>query len=228
MFSVTLSDVIQSRTTPLMKRPFEWQQLAPIYQDTRRAYHDIRHIQTLMREIICLNIPEDMKQWLEAIAWTHDAYYDPLLGSPGNEDLSARLLNTSLGSVFTQEGLDLAFSTIALTAEHNTSHNNIDPLAALFLDIDISHLGASYPVFIRNSQLISEEYRHCGVADPVLIEGYHRFFNGMLIRPRLYYTQMYEHLEMVARENLTKGLEESVALVSSPQLVIFEHPSAAE
>jgi predicted metal-dependent HD superfamily phosphohydrolase len=228
MFAFTLSDVIHSRSIPLMKRPFEWQQLSPIYQDPRRAYHDIRHIQTLMREVLCLNIPEDMKLWLEAIAWTHDAYYDPLLGSPGNEDFSARLLNTSLGASFTQDGLDLAFATIALTAEHNITHPTIDPLSALFLDIDISHLGAAYPVFVRNCQLISEEYRHCGVADNVLIEGYHKFFEGMLSRSRLYYTQMYEHLEGVARENLTKGLTESAVLVAPPQLVIFEHPSDAE
>lgn len=228
MFSVTLSDVIQSRSTPLMKRPFEWQQVAPMYQDPRRAYHDIRHIQTLMREILCLNIPEDMKLWLEAIAWLHDSYYDPLLGSPGNEEFSARLLNTSMGSVFTQDGLDLAFSTIALTAQHNTSHQNIDPLAALFLDIDISHLGAAYPVFVRNSQLISEEYRHCGVADNVLIDGYHRFFSEMLTRPSLYYTQMYEHLEENARTNLNKGLEENSVLVAQPQLVIFEYPTAED
>lgn len=228
MFAFTLSDVIHSRSTLLMKRPFEWQQIAPIYQDPRRSYHDVRHIHTLMREIVCLDIPEDMKQWLEAVAWTHDAYYDPLLGSPKNEELSARLLDTSLGAVFTQEGLDLAYATIALTAEHSVTHPTIDPLSALFMDIDISHLGAAYPVFVRNSQLISEEYRHCGVADGVLIEGYHKFFDGMLSRSRLYYTQMYEHLEGRARENLNKGLLENANLVAPPQLVIFEYPSDAD
>lgn len=228
MFAFTLSDVVQSHSAPLMKRPFEWHLLSPLYQDPRRAYHDVRHIQTLQREILCLQIPEDLKMWLEAVAWTHDAYNDPLLGSPGNEDFSARLLNTSLGAVFTQEGLELAQVTIELTAHHSTTHQQIDPLSALFMDIDISHLGASYPVFIRNSQLISEEYRHCGVADTVLIEGYHRFFQSMLARPQLYYTQMYEHLEQPARDNLLQGCEETGVLVSPPQLVILEYPSAEE
>lgn len=225
MFLFTLTDVRTAETQPLMKRPFEWHVLSPLYQDPRRAYHDVRHIHTLLRDILCLDVSEDQRRWLEAIAWLHDAYNDPLLGSPGNEQMSASLLDTSVGECFTDHGKELARATIALTAQHAITHENIAPLSALFLDIDISHLGASYTVFIRNSQLISKSTAIAGWPTMCWWRGYHRFFQSMLARQRLYYTEPYSHVEGAARANLQKGLEESAVLVAAPQMSILEYPT---
>lgn len=223
-----LNDVKRFADKALMKQPLDWHLVAPLYQDIRRGYHDIRHIHTLINQIHSHDLSADAKRWLEAVAWLHDMYYNPLSGSPLNEALSASALDTSLGLAFTDFGKGLARETILLTAEHLTTHRTINPLQALFLDIDIMHLGADYTTFVRNSQLMSLEYRNWGVADSVLIEGYHDFFSKMLARQQLYYTQMYAPFEQQARQNLTQALQESAALVASPQMCILQFPSVLE
>lgn len=223
MLSFTIDDV-KSNKEKLMSGDFPWHKLAPIYEN-RKGYHDIRHIQALIREINSLGLSEDHTNWLKAVAWLHDAYYDPILGSPENEKFSAELLKLSeFADCFSNYGWKLAYDTILLTAKHNETHTIMEPIQGFFLDVDIAHLGMSYELFIRNSQLISVEYRYVGISDEVLIEGYHKFYQTMLDRQYLYYTENYQTLEKSARNNLKRALNETTLIVSQPQSFINKLP----
>lgn len=63
-----LNDVKRFADKALMKQPLDWHLVAPLYQDVRRGYHDIRHIHTLINQIHSHDLNADSKRWLEAVA----------------------------------------------------------------------------------------------------------------------------------------------------------------
>jgi predicted metal-dependent HD superfamily phosphohydrolase len=186
----------------LMVKPLDWTTLAPLYGQPQRVYHDLDHIHAILRHIDALNVGEDEKCWLEAVAWLHDAYQDPRAHGQANERRSAALLVGPHGKSFTDRGRALAQSAILATAYPMVDQVGLDPLVGLFLDLDLSNLSESPAEFRRQSMRIAQELLLLELSEAQVMTAQVGFATHMLARAHVYYSSQFAHLESAARANL--------------------------
>lgn len=198
----------------LMVHPIEWHLLAPLYEQRHRIYHDLQHIHSILRRIEQFDgLTPDQACWLEAVAWLHDAYYDPLAQQGVNERRSADLLLGPLGKCFTPSGLALARKTIQATAHHLQDQDSIPALMGLFLDMDLANLSDSLDEFSEQSIRVSQELLEAGVPEGLVVESQKRFAEHMLERKKIYYSSVFQGRERDARQNLLSLYETPAAFL---------------
>ena len=132
--------------------------------------------------------------------WFHDAVYDPRRS--GNEQASASLGRRYLkaaGSPPTQ--VDRIASMILDTRHHGPAAS---PAGALVADADLAILAAPEDEFDAYERAIREEYSH--LSDAEFDRGRKQFVETFLLRPRIYQTTSFSHLESMARENLQRSV----------------------
>jgi predicted metal-dependent HD superfamily phosphohydrolase len=136
---------------------------------------------------------------LRFAAWFHDAVYDTR--GDTNEEESAALAVQALGELMMPPPkLDLVRRLILATKRHEAEGDL--PGLGLFLDADLSILGADEETYLAYSEAIREEY--AWVPDAAYREGRLRVLTNFLRRERLYYTApLAERLEARARRNLS-------------------------
>lgn len=176
------------------------------YTEPQRAYHSWDHIEALLRHY---------RRWeahfhrpvpvLWALYW-HDAIYDPQ--AKDNEEQSAVLLEQEARGNLSAEDTAFAASIVRAT----TAHKVPDQLGAkdkedtaLFLDLDLSILGAPIHVYDRYETDIRKEYAF------VPIEAYRAgrgaILKGFLARERLYLTDLaHAEWDAPARANLKRAI----------------------
>jgi predicted metal-dependent HD superfamily phosphohydrolase len=173
------------------------------YLEGHRAYHTQAHIDAMLRWM------DELKEHIFDIevfkwaVWYHDAIYEPM--RKDNEELSALLAQTELA----QAGLPTAqiaqiTSLIRATQTHEITSGSPD--CALFLDVDMSILGAPIDVYKNYTQLIRKEYKWV----PLFLFNTNRgaMLKNWLARDVIFYTPvMRDRLEAQARFNLQQELE---------------------
>lgn len=176
------------------------------YGEPQRAYHSWAHIEALMRwfgEVRPqLHDPEAV---LYAVLF-HDAVYDPARSD--NEPASATLLRERMTGRLPPETLERAAVLIEATQRHAVPAGlsaEAASDAALFLDMDLSILGAPQPVFDRYEADVRTEYAH--VPEPLFRAGRARILTGFLERERLYVSAWgRERFEAGARANVRRSI----------------------
>lgn len=207
----------------MMVHPLEWHLLAPLYEQRHRVYHDIQHIHSMLRRIDEIEgLSPDEASWLEAVAWLHDAYFDPLSKMNVNEERSAALLNGPLGGAFTPAGLQLARRTILATANHLEDQENVPFLMGLFLDLDIANISDDFVDFSEQSIRISEEFLEAGVSPVLVEEGQAQFAEKMLARKKIFYSPPFRGREGYARKNLGILLTHPAAFLSYDNYDLYQ------
>ena len=176
------------------------------YAEPQRGYHDWRHIETL------LTLFEETKPLLSnptAVLYAvlfHDAVYDPT--RTDNEDRSADLLRTSLAGTLDAPTLEQAVSLILATKKHVVPEGLDDGRgsdAAIFLDMDLSILGADEQRFDAYEDEIRTEYGH--VPEEQFRAGRTRVLEAFASRDRLYLSDWgYARFEAQARRNIGRSL----------------------
>ena len=197
----------------LMQGRFSWERVAPMYQEAHRVYHDISHIHMMLRELNALDLSRDEREWMEAVVWLHDAYQDPLGGPPHNERRSADLLDGELGHAFTPLGRDLARAAILASAHHTRDQDDLHPLIAAFLDIDLAGLASEEREFNRQTRAVAEEFRRMGKSTEKICDAHASFCQKMLSRSRLYYLDRHANREDPARANLQRVAKDPLTFV---------------
>ncbi len=152
-------------------------QLSAMYSEPHRDYHSLTHIHGLYRIILSgswqglLQKKSDatsgntqaISRKLSFIAWFHDCYYDPYLGSPKNEQMSADIFQAMVLPDATYSGassfMDSVYEGIMLTSRHlsqlEVGCHDFEHL--LFMDLDM--LGFAYKdEFLRNNVSVRNEY----------------------------------------------------------------------
>jgi len=176
------------------------------YAEPQRHYHTWAHIEALLGHF------EDIQNQLHdptAVRWAlywHDAIYDPQASD--NEDKSADLLREEASPELAAEQLERADCIIRATKSHQLpaglGAQDASDLS-LFLDIDLSILGASRSVFDRYESQIREEYSF--VPTDIYCQARGGILKGFLTRDRLYFSDHYHALwETTARENLQRSV----------------------
>tara|TARA_B100000614_G_scaffold262883_1_gene299529 strand:- start:3268 stop:3840 length:573 start_codon:yes stop_codon:yes gene_type:complete len=176
------------------------------YAEPQRHYHTWAHIEALLehyrRWVRYLNRPGPV---LWALYW-HDAIYDPK--AKDNEEKSAQLLEREAAGHLSPHDVDFAAAMIRATATHTVpeglSAQDAEDLA-LFLDMDLSILGAPEPIYDRYEQDIRAEYAF--VPEEAYRAGRGAILTGFLSRPRLYFTDIaHAEWDASARSNLARAV----------------------
>lgn len=176
------------------------------YNESERHYHSWAHIEALLchyeRWRDRLHRPEPV---LWALYW-HDAVYDPR--AKDNEELSAQLLEREAVNELDKNDIDFAAAIIRATATHAltadlTTEDEAD--MALFLDMDLSILGAPESVFDRYEQDIRAEYSF--VPEEAYRAGRGAVLKRFLERQRIYFTDAaHAAWDEAARANMRRAL----------------------
>lgn len=182
------------------------QEISALYGVAGRHYHGISHIEAL------LALAQEYRQALadpevvKAAIWFHDAVYDSR--AKDNEAQSAALAREKLGGRVDAARLDRIVAMIEATATHQLPEFD-DPGAArdtaLFLDMDISVLGAPPEVFNAYEHAIRREYGW--VPEPAWIAGRGAVLKNFLARTSVFHTPEFRNrFEAQARKNMERSL----------------------
>jgi predicted metal-dependent HD superfamily phosphohydrolase len=123
-------------------------ELCRVYEAPERHYHDLRHIETLLR-LAAEHAPAIAdRDAVEAAIWFHDAVYDTRRNA--NEERSAALALARLAGAAADDRVANIAAMIRATARHSLP-NFADAAAArdcaLFLDFDLAILGSAPAAF---------------------------------------------------------------------------------
>jgi predicted metal-dependent HD superfamily phosphohydrolase len=173
------------------------------YQQGGRAYHNLEHIQNLLT--ILSSRRNEIQNWtsIQLAAWLHDYIYDT--NSHNNEKQSAqyaRIQLTNLG--IPKEIIQQVEALILATASHQPVEGYPD--SEIFLDADLSILGANQEDYDKYAAQIRQEYSW--VPEDQYRSGRTQILQSFLNRPRIYYTtEMHEKLDAQARRNIQREIE---------------------
>lgn len=189
-------------TAPLLpdavRREAEWQRLAAAYEAPGRHYHNLAHLDNLLARVGRFALLDAVV--VELAIWFHDAVYDPLRHD--NEAQSADwaltfLAETSLEPTRRERVADL----IRRTANHTQPQPPHDADLLLFLDADLSILGAPEAAYWAYARQIRQEYQQ--VPDDLYRPGRRQVLAKLLAAPVLFHTPaLRDELDAPARRNL--------------------------
>jgi predicted metal-dependent HD superfamily phosphohydrolase len=185
-----------------MKKTKLLQLLRGRYEEPHRAYHNMNHINAMLKWADDLKSSIDDMEVFEWAIWYHDAVYDPK--KQDNEEKSAalavkelRLLGLPAEKIIQVEAMVLATKT--------HEFENLTSDGALFVDVDMSILGVAPSIYAQYTRLVREEYEW--VPWKEFNEGRQKLLEGWLDRWHIYNTEvMCDRLEVQARENIAKEL----------------------
>lgn len=172
--------------------------LVSAYSDVNRFYHNLEHVEKLVKTI------EQMKSLslnyisVQLAAWFHDVIYDPK--TQDNEEKSAEYAESTLNRLkIPQIIIDRVKYLILTTKNHQALPSDID--SQILLDADLAILGATEWEYQAYAQAIRQEYSWMSDVDYQI--GRQQVLYNFLQRERLYLTNYaYTNLEKQARHNL--------------------------
>jgi predicted metal-dependent HD superfamily phosphohydrolase len=186
-----------------------WDELIRHYSEPQRSYHNLSHIMFLLRQVDTHRQLINRPETVEFSIWFHDVIYDTHLKD--NERRSAEWARRAMVAMLVDERhIPPVMECVAATEKHELPSSHVPDLP-LFLDMDLSILGAKEPVYKQYSEVIRAEYSWVPINEYRLARG--KFLQGMLDRPALYFTPaMAVNLEYQARQNLQSELRELAQL----------------
>jgi predicted metal-dependent HD superfamily phosphohydrolase len=180
-----------------------WNDLVHRYSEPHRRYHSLSHIAALLRHAEAQRAHIAHPELVDFAIWFHDVIYDT--HAKDNERLSAEWARCAMTAMqIDDRHIPCVMACIAATDGHKITLPEIVDMS-LFLDIDLSVLGASPDVYQQYSQAIRQEY------DWVPLDQYRagrsQVLQKFLQRPALYFTPtMADQFEQQARVNLASEL----------------------
>ncbi|KAK0641808.1 hypothetical protein B0T16DRAFT_296056, partial [Cercophora newfieldiana] len=189
-------------------------ELTALYNHPSRTYHSLSHITTLLSLLSTHHSLFTDPPAIEAAIWFHDAIYDSHAKTPSNELHSAAMAVSALRDTVHPDRLERIKVMIEATASHvlpsaeelRSSDEGYVRDAAMFLDMDLSILGAEEGEFERYERGVRREYAWVGERE--WRKGRGDVLRGFLERERIYHSEVFRGLlEERARGNLKRSLE---------------------
>ena len=186
--------------------PGQFKALRASYDEPHRAYHNWTHIEALLDQYqVCKEPVQGPDAMMRAIL-DHDCVYDTL--ASGNERASADRMARELRGQLDDRVLADATQLILATEKHavpGALSAGLSADCALFLDFDLSILGAAPGQFDQYETAILEEYR--AVPDRIFCQGRKAILERFAARPAIYFTARYRlERETQARANLARAI----------------------
>ena len=174
-----------------------WQQLSQHYSEKHRLYHTLEHLSFCMREFDTARHLMDTADTVEMAIWYHDINHNPQ--TMDNEYQSRLLFESIAQDIFDQE-FSHTVGNLIMATTHNQTPETRDEY--YICDIDLSSMGASWEKFIQDSNALKAE---SDTATERYSMGKLKFFNALLERPRIFYTDFFHSLyEATARKNIQR------------------------
>jgi predicted metal-dependent HD superfamily phosphohydrolase len=177
------------------------------YAEPARAYHNWHHIEALLRWMRSDEFALHNEIAVHHAILFHDAIYDPI--SKDNEEQSALLAEDVLMPLADAAHVLQVCNMIRATAKHvmwPCSDAEAEKDMAHFLDMDLSILGADWPVFEIYEENIRKEYSI--YPDAMFWPGRAAVLQAFVARDRLYFSDWgYGRFEAKARANLAKAID---------------------
>ncbi|MBZ9746943.1 hypothetical protein LB516_16965 [Mesorhizobium sp. CO1-1-7] len=182
-------------------------ELSVLYKAGDRHYHNLTHIEAMLELADDYRTLLDDPEAVEAAIWFHDAVYDSR--AKDNEAQSAALAEQKLAGRIDAGRLSRVSAMILATATHQVPL--FDDVAAtrdasLFLDMDLSILGAAPDAFDAYERAVRREYGW--VEEAMWRAGRGAVLKGFLARPHIFHTQEFrQRFEPQARRNMARSLQ---------------------
>lgn len=206
MASALLAARWHALTAPLLpaaaRREAELTRLSAAYNAPERHYHTLQHLENLLNRVAAHSLQDPVV--VELAVWFHDAVYNAL--RTDNEAKSAEwaldfLQETSLEPARRERVADL----IRRTQDHTQPQPPGDADLLLFLDADLSILGAPEATYWDYARQVRREYRL--VPDLLYRPGRRKVLAKLLAAPVLFHTPVLrDELDAPARRNLQAEL----------------------
>jgi predicted metal-dependent HD superfamily phosphohydrolase len=181
-------------------------ELVALYRAKDRHYHGLSHIEALLGLAQEYHAALADPEAVEAAIWFHDAIYDSRAGD--NEARSATLARDRLGGRTSADRIERIASMIEATATHampDLADAQALEDAALFLDMDLSILGARPKAFDRYEAAVRREYRW--VTEDAWRKGRAAVLQKFLARPHIFHTVPFrQRFEAKARANISRSV----------------------
>lgn len=181
-------------------------ELKAAYQAPGRAYHNWNHIAYLLAEFQRLAAQWRRPAAVEMAIYWHDVVYEPT--SATNEADSAALMEGRLRGRADPQIIADARDLVLATVSHDAPSDMAADLAqdcALFLDMDMSILGAAPDLFDAYDAAIREEFSV--IPDDVYRPRRAGVLAGFLAREHLFLTDIYRRShDAQARGNLKRAI----------------------
>lgn len=176
--------------------------LTALYGEQRRAYHNLNHVRGLLDLAAELRENFDDFDTVRFSIWFHDAVYNPKQNN--NEEQSAVLAVKNLTQLTVSETqIETVRQMILATKKHDSSL--LDDDGKLFLDLDLSILGAEENDYQKYAAAIRREYDF--VPEALYRSGRKQVLENFLRRDFIYFTfPCREKFEAQARKNIEKEI----------------------
>lgn len=175
-----------------------WQEIESHYSGTERHYHNLWHIEELLKWMAVYENQILDKEVLQLSIWYHDIIYVP--GRKDNEAQSAafarlRLPNFNLSA----DRIEKCCQQIMATQSHQLLSEDAD--LAYLLDFDLAILAKPWDDYQVYAQQIRQEFQ--AFPDPLYQAGRKQALQSFLARPSIYHTPaLCERWEKLARQNI--------------------------
>lgn len=165
------------------------------YSEPHRHYHNLEHVARMLHHGAELALDDDQ---VLAI-WFHDAVFE--IPGPRNEELSAALAVERLTAAGLPHPRIAIVERIVLDTKAQVP--TIEPARAV-IDLDLAGFGAEWSEFCANTHKLRLERPDLSDADHRAAN--RRFFESVLARERIYWTEWGARREARARDNLRRAL----------------------
>ncbi|GAB5555052.1 MAG: hypothetical protein Sapg2KO_46430 [Saprospiraceae bacterium] len=196
-------DLVQRYSTSLDVSIRLWEELEVHYQAKGRFYHNLHHLEMLLKELV--TVEAQVKDW-DSLLWAlfyHDLVYDPQ--RKDNEAQSAEYLRLILEDMdYPTTRIDTCVGHILATKFHEGKSN---PDTNYFVDADLSILGQTPTIYDQYTQQIRQEYQI--FSDEIYQAGRQRVIQHFLNMDRIFKSDFFfEKYEKQSRENIKRELED--------------------
>src|SRR5215467_3944306 len=167
-----------------LKQDALFESLRKRYSQKGRFYHNLSHVKALLA--LADSVKGAIRGYDEVrfSVWYHDAIYNTRKSD--NEEKSARLAAEELEKLRAPaEAIGRVLDMILATRKHEAANYSED--TQIFLDIDLSILGAAEVVYQEYASSIRKEY--AWVPAFMYRQARKRILNGFLDRPTLFFTK---------------------------------------
>jgi predicted metal-dependent HD superfamily phosphohydrolase len=171
------------------------------YAEPHRGYHDLAHLDEVLRAVDLLADEAEDLDAVRLAAWFHDAVYDP--AAADNEESSARLAAKTLAALRVADGVaQRVADLVRLTADHDPGD---DRDGAVLCDADLAILASAGPRYTAYVDGVRAEYAH--LDDVTFAAGRARVLRSLLDNPALFHTGYGRATwEAPARDNIRREL----------------------
>jgi predicted metal-dependent HD superfamily phosphohydrolase len=183
--------------------PTTLDELIAAYSESSRFYHTLKHLEECFSHFDSAKRLARFPAEIEMAIWFHDAIYNTRRDD-NEENSAAWAVNVIRDSGLLSEVAE-RIGDLILATKHKVEPHGAD--ASLFVDVDLSILGASSDRFDEYQRQIRREYGW--VPENEFRQGRAKLLRDISAREHIYFTEFFRmRLEATARENLKQSLLE--------------------